>query len=216
FIAGDFNSMSHLDWSEVNVDQNGAQVQWPTSQVLIDAGYRDSYRETNPFFDRLADRTWSPRFPDQEQDRIDFIYYRSNAWQATESRVIEQHAEKFPSDHSAVLTRFKASPPPAAETNFRVLSYNIRHGRGMDNVVDLNRTAAVIEKLQPDFVGLQEVDQRVARSGDINEPAELAKQLGMHAAFGSFMDLQGGRYGLAVLENARINRFVVENASFLQ
>jgi len=205
-IAGDFNSMSHLDWSAVNPDQFGAVIDWPTSHVLVDAGFRDSFREVNPFVDRVGDRTWTPRFPEQEQDRIDYVYYRSNSWQATESRVIASQAEKFPSDHAALLTVFQETASPPAETGLRVVSYNIKHGRGMDDVVDLNRTAEVLKKLQPDFVGLQEVDNRVTRSGTINEPAELGRQLGLHAAFGSFMDLQGGQYGLAVLSRYPIRR----------
>ncbi len=198
-IAGDFNSMSHLDYSEVNLDQFKAIVDWPTSHVLVDAGFRDSYREVNPFVDRAADRTWSPRFPDQEQDRIDFIYYKSMNWQAIDSKKIDQHAEKFPSDHALLLTTFRESKPAQSQAPFRIATYNIKHGRGMDDVVDLKRTADVLKKLNPDFVALQEVDNRVERSGVVNEPAELGKQLGMHAAFSSFMDLQGGQYGLAFL-----------------
>jgi endonuclease/exonuclease/phosphatase family metal-dependent hydrolase len=86
----------------------------------------------------------------------------------------------------------------AVET-LRVVSYNIRHGRGMDGVVDLERTAAVLRRLQPDVVALQEVDDVVARSGGVSQSARLGELLGMHHEFGSFMDYQGGRYGLAVL-----------------
>lgn len=81
----------------------------------------------------------------------------------------------------------------------RVVSYNIRHGEGMDHKLDLARTAAVLKKLQPDFVALQEVDQVVARSGKVDQAAKLGKMLGMHHAFAKFMDYQGGEYGLAVL-----------------
>ena len=38
----------------------------------------------------------------------------------------------------------------------RILSYNIKHGQGMDVRVDLERAAAGINSLQPDLVALQE------------------------------------------------------------
>lgn len=81
----------------------------------------------------------------------------------------------------------------------RVVTYNIRHGRGADEVVDLDRTARVLSRLTPDIVGLQEVDDLVERSGRVPEASQLGASLGMSHAFGRFMDYQGGMYGLAVL-----------------
>ena len=81
----------------------------------------------------------------------------------------------------------------------RVVTYNIRHGRGADEVVDLERTAGVLRRLTPDIVGLQEVDDLVQRSGRVPEAARLGESLGMSHAFGRFMDYQGGMYGLAIL-----------------
>lgn len=80
-----------------------------------------------------------------------------------------------------------------------MVSYNIRHGEGMDRKLNLARTAEVLRKLKPDFIGLQEVDNVVARSGNVDQAAELGRTLGMHHAFAKFMDYQGGEYGLAVL-----------------
>ncbi len=94
----------------------------------------------------------------------------------------------------------------AATTDLRVVSYNIRHGRGMDDTVNLPRTAAVLRGLTPDIVGLQEVDELVQRSGRVDEAATLGRALGMEHAFGSFMDYQGGRYGLAILSRFPIAR----------
>lgn len=81
----------------------------------------------------------------------------------------------------------------------RVVTYNIKHGRGADNAVNLDRTAAVLRRLRPDIVGLQEVDERATRSGGVPQAEILGKALGMHPAFGRFMDFQGGAYGMAVL-----------------
>lgn len=45
----------------------------------------------------------------------------------------------------------------------KVMSYNIRHGWGCDGRLDLKRIAAVIQRQQPDVVGLNEVDVRFHR-----------------------------------------------------
>lgn len=109
-IAGDFNSMSHLDYTAAAKAEYREIVDWPTSRVLTTSGYRDAYRAVNPTVDRLKDRTWSPRFPDQEQDRIDFIYFRGSGLEPIAAAVLETHAERFPSDHAAVLATFGWTP----------------------------------------------------------------------------------------------------------
>lgn len=96
------------------------------------------------------------------------------------------------------------SATPGAE--LRIVSYNIRHGRGMDDSVDLARTARVLRSLAPDVVGLQEVDDRVRRSGGVDQAAALGGMLGMEHAFGAFMEYQGGHYGLAILSRFPIVR----------
>ncbi|MBR9988488.1 MAG: endonuclease/exonuclease/phosphatase family protein, partial [Gemmatimonadetes bacterium] len=95
--------------------------------------------------------------------------------------------------------------PPAVTLS--VVSYNIRHGRGMDDQVDLERIAAVLRRLDPDVVALQEVDEGVDRSGGVDQTERLGDLLGMHHAFGSFMDYQGGRYGMSILSRCAM-RFV--------
>ncbi|MCA9264310.1 MAG: DUF3472 domain-containing protein, partial [Planctomycetales bacterium] len=82
----------------------------------------------------------------------------------------------------------------------RILSYNIKHGRGNDDHVDLTRAAVVIRRLNPDIVALQEVDHLVGRSGTVAEAEELARLTGLeHHLFGSFFDHDGGQYGMAIL-----------------
>jgi endonuclease/exonuclease/phosphatase family metal-dependent hydrolase len=104
-----------------------------------------------------------------------------------------------------------AGPPPPALTpapaaTWRVATYNIHHGRGSDERVDLERIADVLRRMDPDVVALQEVDERVERSGGVDQAARLGALLGMSHAFGSFMDYQGGRYGMAILSHCRIRR----------
>ncbi len=98
----------------------------------------------------------------------------------------------------AALAAFAVSCAPDPDP-LRVATYNIRHGRGSDDSLDLLRTATVLRALDADIVALQEVDDGVARSGSVDEAATLGAALGMQHAFGAFMDYQGGRYGLAIL-----------------
>lgn len=97
--------------------------------------------------------------------------------------------------------------PSALPTQDRisVATYNIRHGVGMDGALDLQRTLDVLASLDADIIALQEVDDQASRSGGVDQAAWLGEKLGMHAAFGSFMDFQGGRYGLAILSRYPID-----------
>jgi endonuclease/exonuclease/phosphatase family metal-dependent hydrolase len=99
-----------------------------------------------------------------------------------------------------------AAPGPVPEAPLRIASYNIRHGRGMDDEVDLERTAGVLNALRPDIVALQEVDEGTTRSGNVDQSRELGRLTGLDPAFGAFMDYQGGRYGMAILSRYPIDR----------
>ena len=99
-----------------------------------------------------------------------------------------------------------ASARTAALPPLRIVSYNIRHGRGTDEQVNLARTGEVLRRLDADLIGLQEVDDRVRRSGGVPQADSLGAALGMHAAFGAFMPYQGGRYGLGLLSRFPITR----------
>lgn len=92
------------------------------------------------------------------------------------------------------------------QDDLTVATYNIRHGRGMDGVVDLQRTAHAIAALNADIVALQEVDRNVERSGSVDEPRVLGEHLGMKHAFGAFFPYQGGEYGMAILSRYPIVR----------
>ncbi|WP_337177101.1 endonuclease/exonuclease/phosphatase family protein [Paludisphaera sp.] len=92
----------------------------------------------------------------------------------------------------------------AEPTRLRVLCYNIRHGEGMDNKLDLARIAGVIKSVDPDIVALQEVDKGCKRSEGLDEPAELGKLTGMTPIFSRNIPFQGGEYGNAVLSRLPI------------
>lgn len=109
-----------------------------------------------------------------------------------------------------VVTWFTLSVPTGAmaeeKDRIRVLSYNIHHGQGVDGRLDLERIAEVILSVKPDLVALQEVDQKASRSRSVDQPAELARRTKMNVAFGGNIDLQGGKYGNAVLSRFPIVR----------
>jgi len=95
---------------------------------------------------------------------------------------------------ASILPSLPLSPIP-----IRVASYNIRHGVGMDNQLDLSSTVGTLRSINADFVGLQEVDHTAKRSLSVDQAKFLGKDLNMRAAFGEFMPFDGGQYGLGML-----------------
>lgn len=80
-----------------------------------------------------------------------------------------------------------------------IMSYNIKHGVGNDDTLDLSRAIEVIKSQSPDLVALQEIDHFTTRSDSVNQTAYLADALEMTGTLGKFMDFQGGAYGMASL-----------------
>ncbi|QDP97376.1 metal-dependent hydrolase [Microlunatus elymi] len=72
-------------------------------------------------------------------------------------------------------------------TELTVMSFNIHHGEGTDDVLSLSRIAEVIKIA--DVIGLQEVDRHYGeRSDNADQAAELAALLGYHVVFGANID----------------------------
>ena len=92
-----------------------------------------------------------------------------------------------------------------APDTLRVLAYNIHHGEGMDEALDLERIAALIREVDPDLVTLQEVDSVTSRTNAIDQAAELGRLTGLKPVFGRFMSYQGGAYGMALLSRWEIS-----------
>ena len=88
--------------------------------------------------------------------------------------------------------------------DMKLMSYNVMHCEGSDKQVNIPRTAEVIRRESPRFVGLQELDCKAAkRSGGVDQPAELGRLTGMHATFAQALPFQGGGYGVAVLSREK-------------
>jgi endonuclease/exonuclease/phosphatase family metal-dependent hydrolase len=66
----------------------------------------------------------------------------------------------------------------------RAVTFNARHGVGVDGRLDLDRTATLLARLAPDVVGLQELDQGAERSGRVDQATWLGRALGMQVACG--------------------------------
>lgn len=79
------------------------------------------------------------------------------------------------------------------------MTYNIRHGVGMDRVLDLERVARVIASVDPDILVLNEVDERTQRSMGVAQTDSLAKLLNLQGRFCRSIDYDGGFYGNALL-----------------
>lgn len=108
-MAGDFNSGSHLDWTQEAASlHNGYVVSWPVSREMEAAGFTDTYRHVYPNPLRNQGRTWSPLSPHRPvKDRIDYIYVRGAGVEVLRASVIDTHRVKFPSDHAAVTATLK-------------------------------------------------------------------------------------------------------------
>lgn len=98
--------------------------------------------------------------------------------------------------------------------SLRVLTFNIRHGQGTDDLVDADRVARVLETLAPDVVALQEVDRGTARVEGVDQVERLARATGWHAAFGSAMPYDGGHYGNAILSRFPLSEVETHSLPF--
>lgn len=89
------------------------------------------------------------------------------------------------------------------EQPFKILSYNVRNARGMDDVTDFKRIADVINRINADFVAVQELDSATVRSGGAAVLEEIAKHTDYYASYNKSIDYQGGGYGIGVLTKAK-------------
>jgi len=83
---------------------------------------------------------------------------------------------------------------------FKVLSYNIHRAIGVDRRFQPGRIVEILAHHEADVVLLQEVDEGVPRSRELDLAKEIAEAAGYpHRAVGHNVSLRKGRYGNAVL-----------------
>ena len=106
-------------------------------------------------------------------------------------------------------TKFQP-PNPETETRkkkpdfFRVVTYNIHKGRGMDRRNRIQWVAEILQGLKPDIVALQEVLSVEGKEAEAHQARFIAEALGFHFRIGETRRLRGGAYG-----NVTLSRFPV-------
>ena len=89
-FAGDFNAVPHTDGGRS-----------PASKLLLEAGFRDAYRESFPDVEK------NPGASHQSGSRIDQLYYKGRGLKHDSTRVLSTWPSKFPSDHFLIKSIFE-------------------------------------------------------------------------------------------------------------
>ncbi|MGE5456888.1 MAG: endonuclease/exonuclease/phosphatase family protein [Methanococcaceae archaeon] len=85
------------------------------------------------------------------------------------------------------------------DNQVRILSYNVRNCRGMDNITDYKRIGNVINRVAPDVVAIQELDSATQRNNGAVALHELATITNMFETYSPSIEYQGGKYGIGIL-----------------
>lgn len=96
------------------------------------------------------------------------------------------------------------SSPALAQTlpeqhDLKILTYNIRHGQGLDGRTDYVRIGSILKKSGADVVAVQEVDSVTNRSGGQDVLRRVADEALMYPVFARSMSFDGGAYGVGLL-----------------
>ncbi|MCT4586915.1 MAG: endonuclease/exonuclease/phosphatase family protein [Carboxylicivirga sp.] len=126
-MGGDFNSHSHLDWTESTknmYNHGGAVVNWTVSKAMVDAGFEDTFRKMYPDPTKNVGTTWLSVWDEEgnvhfnRNDRIDYLYSKGRGIEVKESYSgVAPFSQEFqfkgktysnyPSDHGFVVTTFE-------------------------------------------------------------------------------------------------------------
>jgi endonuclease/exonuclease/phosphatase family metal-dependent hydrolase len=85
----------------------------------------------------------------------------------------------------------------------RILTYNVRNGKGMDNKTDYDRVAAVINAINPEVAAIQELDSVTIRSNGVDVLKAIAEKCGMKYIYGASIPYGGGKYGIGILSKEK-------------
>jgi endonuclease/exonuclease/phosphatase family metal-dependent hydrolase len=79
----------------------------------------------------------------------------------------------------------------AGENRMRLVSYNTQFSRGRDNRIDIDRMVAAVR--EADIIAVQEVERHWLRSGETDQPAEIAARLPKHHwVYAPYFDVDAG------------------------
>ncbi|MBO7148169.1 MAG: endonuclease/exonuclease/phosphatase family protein [Lentisphaeria bacterium] len=87
---------------------------------------------------------------------------------------------------------------------YRIISYNLHSGVGMDQRIDYDRMAEMLRSQKPDLIGFQEVAVNYPRSEKVEDPLVcMGKALNMSSVFGEtckpVIDGKQYRYGIGIM-----------------
>lgn len=81
----------------------------------------------------------------------------------------------------------------------RLMTYNIRNGIGTDEKQDLSRVNAVVNRLRPDVLAVEEVDSVTRRCQGHYTLGQMAEATGLHPTYAPAILFDGGKYGIGIL-----------------
>ncbi|MFM8401398.1 MAG: endonuclease/exonuclease/phosphatase family protein, partial [Pirellula sp.] len=193
-VTGDFNAAPNEPPYSALFDDAADRKLLDTHRVV----HRSPEANEGTFSSFDASKTTGPR--------IDWIGC-SEDFQVRLARIDRTSRDgRTPSDHFPVIAVLR---PASKNASVRVLSYNIHHGRGIDDKLSLERIAKVIRQADADVVALQEVDQGCGLSDRKLQVQELEKLTGYYGVFGKAIDFDGGEYGQAILSRWPIKQSTV-------
>lgn len=96
-------------------------------------------------------------------------------------------------------------------SHLRLLTYNIRGGRGLDGYRKLDRIHDILNRLDIDIAVLQEVDMRPSRGRHPHELQELVGSSRPHRLQGESLTEKSGWYGNLIASRYPITRGLVHN-----
>jgi len=89
------------------------------------------------------------------------------------------------------------------EKNTRLMSYNIRNARGLDEITNYDRIAGIIGRVNPDVIAIQELDSVTNRSKGADVLNILAQKMGLIAIYAASIEYDGGKYGIGILSKEK-------------
>lgn len=91
----------------------------------------------------------------------------------------------------------------AQSHQLRVMSYNIRNAKGLDEATNYRRIADILQTSKADVIALQELDSVTYRSKQVDVLQKLSELTGMFAVYAPAIDYNGGKYGVGVLSKEK-------------
>ena len=95
------------------------------------------------------------------------------------------------------------SIPVKEENSIRLMSYNIRNAKGLDNITDYDRISNIIKSAAPDIIGIQELDSVTGRSNKVDVLDVISRETLMYPTYAASINYDGGKYGIGILSKEK-------------